>query len=305
MNKYLLISVISSCVCACSAPMTSPGETIEVVVFERNECTQRYPELIKALSTDGNDFDYSHALEAGDWAESVANLQALGLAGGLLPFKSRSTSLLGFVDSGGGVAVEPRFVQVRAFSEGLAAVATLDQDASVLRWGFINQTGRVVIPFIYEEAFDFHEGLAGVKANARFGFIDVRGVVVIDLEFRAVGNFSEGLCSVLTMDGVYRYIDFAGRSVLDRTETGPFDSHPGDFRNGMAMADSRGKWGFINRSGHFLIEPSYDVVHAFNGTQAIVEESGLYYIVACDGSKVFSSEVPMFIAPDGALSMLE
>jgi hypothetical protein len=47
-----------------------------------------------------------------------------------------------------------------------------DQDG---RCGFINDEGRLVIPFIYEDARRFSEGLAAVKIDGKWGYIDKTG----------------------------------------------------------------------------------------------------------------------------------
>lgn len=51
------------------------------------------------------------------------------------------------------------------FSEGLAVVR-LNDDI-----GFINKSGEIVIPLKYDAAGDFREGLAPVELNGKWGFI--------------------------------------------------------------------------------------------------------------------------------------
>ena len=53
------------------------------------------------------------------------------------------------------------------------------QDASTEKWGFINKTGKLVIPCQWKDAFPFFEGLAEVKdANGKWHKIDKTGKVV-------------------------------------------------------------------------------------------------------------------------------
>ena len=54
------------------------------------------------------------------------------------------------------VAIDPQYEDAQAFSEGLAAV----QKGG--KWGYIDTDGEVVIPFEYDIAFIFNEGLAVV-----------------------------------------------------------------------------------------------------------------------------------------------
>ena len=51
------------------------------------------------------------------------------------------------------------------------------------KWGFIDQTGKVVIPVQFEFALDFSEGLASVTFGGKAGFIDKTGKMVIPAQF--------------------------------------------------------------------------------------------------------------------------
>jgi hypothetical protein len=60
---------------------------------------------------------------------------------------------------------------LNSFSEGWAAVQKRG------RWGFINKSGKEVIPCKYEDAKNFYEGLATVRKKFFWGFIDKTGAV--------------------------------------------------------------------------------------------------------------------------------
>ena len=90
------------------------------------------------------------------------------------------------------------FDDVRNFSEGLAAVSIHG------KWGFIDRTGEVVIPLIYDVVGDFHKGLAAVRIGnwetGKWGFIDKAGNIIIPFELGtnyfdnpSATDFSEGL----------------------------------------------------------------------------------------------------------------
>lgn len=63
------------------------------------------------------------------------------------------------------------------FHEGLAGVC---RDG---KWGFIDTSGREVVPCKYDAVNDFHEGLALVKLDGKFGYIDKTGCEVIPLQY--------------------------------------------------------------------------------------------------------------------------
>src|SRR5947199_3031800 len=67
------------------------------------------------------------------------------------------------------------------------------------KWGYISRTGEVVIKPQYDDAWDFSEGLAYVRAGMRRGLIDKTGQMVIELQqVDFAGRFSEGLAPVQT-----------------------------------------------------------------------------------------------------------
>jgi hypothetical protein len=58
-------------------------------------------------------------------------------------------------------------------------------------------TGKVVIPFDYESAEEFKEGLAAVRKNKKYGFINREGKLVIDYKYDLVlRNFDRGRARV-------------------------------------------------------------------------------------------------------------
>lgn len=62
----------------------------------------------------------------------------------------------------------------------------------------------------------FNGGLATVKGvNNLFGFIDKTGKEVIPCENKSLGNFSEGLAAIITNDGRIGYIDEKGNFKLE------------------------------------------------------------------------------------------
>ncbi len=42
----------------------------------------------------------------------------------------------------------------------------------MIKWGYIDKTGKDIISAIYEDASDFSEGLGMVSINGKFGYID-------------------------------------------------------------------------------------------------------------------------------------
>ena len=68
-------------------------------------------------------------------------------------------------------------------------------------WGFIDITGKEVIPFIYDDALSFGQHLAAVKYGDYWGYISIYGHMAIEPQFLNAKSFSEGSAPVLTERG--------------------------------------------------------------------------------------------------------
>ncbi|MBI4751819.1 MAG: WG repeat-containing protein [Acidobacteria bacterium] len=80
-------------------------------------------------------------------------------------------------------------------------------------YGFIDKTGKVVIPAVFDEAFPFSEGFAYVTVGLESYFIDKKGkkAIVPEKEPRSNGYFSR-FRHGLAADDV-GYIDTTGKYV--------------------------------------------------------------------------------------------
>ncbi|MHB1000842.1 MAG: WG repeat-containing protein [Armatimonadota bacterium] len=74
------------------------------------------------------------------------------------------------------------------FSEGLASFCTDDTQG---KYGYIDTNGKVVIKPRFEEAEQFHNGLAKVKVGGKYGFINKTGAIVIKPQFDGARYFQQ------------------------------------------------------------------------------------------------------------------
>ena len=87
------------------------------------------------------------------------------------------------------------------FSEGLASLSEgLARSVTGGDWVYINRRGEIVLTTSFDYAGAFSEGLACVydSDSNKWGFIDLTGKVVIPLRYDSVSlfGFSEGLAAV-------------------------------------------------------------------------------------------------------------
>jgi len=94
----------------------------------------------------------------------------------------------GVINETGETVFTHDFAALHEFYEGRALA--LDQDG---RYGFVDTTGTVVVPFIYEMALDFSEGLAAVCRDGKWGYLDTAGSLIVPCVYDDAGRFSGGL----------------------------------------------------------------------------------------------------------------
>jgi len=183
-------------------------------------------------------------------------LAQVGLVDEELPeIDARPNLRWGYIDERGRVVVELRYAVLRDFSEGLAAAAVLDPekperpsvrrgDRRNLRWGYVDRTGREVVPMQFLSAGDFAEGLAPVNPGgessicgppANYGYIDKTGAFVIRPQFASASRFEKGrarvsvgrttyvgrcVCCAPRFIGKHGFVDRGGNFVADETKDG-------------------------------------------------------------------------------------
>ena len=154
-----------------------------------------------------------------------------------------------------------KYDKVREFSEGLAVVE-LDG-----LYGIIDKNGKEIVPALYQEIKDFSEGLAVVKLNDKYGFINRAGKLVIPLKYNSAESFSNGKA----------YVKYANKNMYISVAGKEYEQI-GDFSEGLAVVESDGKYGFIDKTGKEVIPLKYDDAEEFYKGTAIItwkEKKGL------------------------------
>lgn len=144
---------------------------------------------------------------------------------------ARKDKNIGFVNSNGDWVIQPVYDKARAFNNGLAPVYNDKY------WGYIDETGKEVIPFKYRDAEVFGDnGLAPVKEKKLWGFINKSGEVMIPFEYEIyAGKFS-----------------FFSKS------------NAKGFNKGLARVKRKKEWAFINKSGEPLGGKWYQNLELFS-----------------------------------------
>ena len=149
----------------------------------------------------------------------------------------------GFIDQTGKEIIPCIYSRARSFSEGLAPV-----ELQFRRSGFIDRSGRWV-GNLYEYVFGFRNGLSVVRNGYKngYGFIDRTGKIVIPCIYDEACSFNEGDIACIKQNGKYGFINKSGDllipCVYDKAET---------FFKGFARVKQNDRNGIIDSWGNFM-----------------------------------------------------
>ena len=174
----------------------------------------------------------------------------------------------------GDVVMPFKYDEAYNFSEGLAPVKLNG------KYGFIDKSGKEVVPIKYDNVWDFTEGLAGVKLKGKWGFIDKSGKEVVPPKYVDVDYFHEGLAKV-GLKGKWGFVDKSGKEVVPLKYENVWE-----FREGLASVELNGKQGFVDKSGKEVVPLKYDYVEYFSEGLASVELNGKQGFVDKSGKEV-------------------
>ena len=149
--------------------------------------------------------------------------------------------LSGYIDTTGKIVIPQSFGKCGPFTEGLAwvlapeAIKTpevISPEGEVKRdvfltdrllglfeineghkAGFIDKTGKLVIPFEYDNAYSFVNGVAQVSKGGKWGYIDKSNNVIIPIEYDYAYGGENGFYSVVK-DGKCGIVDSENRVVI-------------------------------------------------------------------------------------------
>ena len=125
-----------------------------------------------------------------------------------------------------------------------------------LKYGFIDKDGKEIIPFIYDEANNFVNGLALVRKNGKRGYIDKDGKEVIPLIYKYAVPFFGNMALVSKDANKCYYIDRSGKMIA------PFDFVYANIfsmtKEGIIVWNDDKKQGFVNNEGKLVLRCIYD-----------------------------------------------
>ncbi|QQR58220.1 MAG: WG repeat-containing protein [Candidatus Melainabacteria bacterium] len=230
--------------------------------------------------------------ENGKQVADVSGLQLTDFSEGLTVFESDAKTNpaemfkpgyspfeYGYMNISGKKVIPAQFLKCRKFSEGLASVLSKSQ-----KIGYIDHSGKIVFTKDNcDECNEFSEGLASFRSltssNSKWGFLDKSGKTVIEPKYDLALNFSQGRAAV-RLDFEWFFIDKSGNRVSPK-----FDEVY-SFTDSIAAVRTGARWGFIDLSGKQVISQDYLEVQPFSDGLASVRKSTLFGFIDTTGKVV-------------------
>ena len=159
----------------------------------------------------------------------------------------------GYIDSTGKQIIPPKYKVAGYFYEGLAYAALPEE-----KMGYINKEDVNIIKGKYEGATNFNEGFSSVLDDEDWGVINAKGEMVIEPKYASMLIFHNGLAKFKLERGLfstYGFIDTKGDTVMY-----PKYEKLSNFSDGLCMASADGnKYGYIDTKGNWVIKPTREI----------------------------------------------
>lgn len=195
------------------------------------------------------------------------------------------------------------------------------------KWGYIDQSGDIVINPQFSSASFFSDGMAAVSISGKYGYINKKGEYEIIPGYKDVANFSEGIAWTVKEGGLPTAINKNGEELFSSKEAQAVWSFregmaqfkiidPGSgeslygfmdvdgkvviaaqfagvdlFSDGLAsVRNGEGKCGYIDKKGNLEINYQFDNANAFQGGRAVVKINGKCGVIDKKGKLIINPQ---------------
>lgn len=186
-----------------------------------------------------------------------------------------SEGRFGLQDADGNVLLPPTYLQLFGFGNYNDYSVVEDEQH---RFGFIDKLGRLVVPCIYEDAYDFEEEYAPVKKDGKWGLINTKGVSTTMWVYEDLLSLpTRGQYWEVVQDGKRGVIDMYGKEVLPflYEEIQPNEDYSPSYYT-VTLSDGRKQ--YLTNAWQPI---QFDTIHEVEGVSTIVSDGsmGQAYIV--------------------------
>ncbi len=188
----------------------------------------------------------------------------------------------GYIDESGQLVIPFKYKKAYPFSENGLAFVVQENGLG----GYINKDDNFVVHPIYESGSSFRFGFAAVLRNGEYTYIYNNGNKAIDNTFKKAGGFSTcGLAAYQEFDGRYGLMDTTSRIVL----TLKHGCELADFKEGSEITKFRvnEREALINSKGKIITGLKYDkIIISSNSHLHRFLRNGLWGYIDDEGNEV-------------------
>lgn len=156
-------------------------------------------------------------------------------------------------------------------------LGTTEGRISVVRdgkYGFLDRTGKEVVPCIYDETGLFQQGRTLVRIDEHYGIVDTLGNIILPIEYE--NHSSRGFKytyfdsrALIEKEGKMTFVDLDGNAILPLTLENAYN-----YTDGLAAVQHNGLWGYIDTAGDIFIPCIFDIASPFQWGRAEVVYNG-------------------------------
>ena len=186
------------------------------------------------------------------------------------------------------------------FENGFSKYSKRDEESGRVKYGYINEMGETIAPTIFDFAFPFNEGYAGVgisdsgefwrgwidyyNGEYKGGLINEKGEYVIPLTENLIiwGVHDDLVLAQNREDEKWGFLDLKGNIVIPLD----YNNRP-TFSEGIALVEKDGKYGYIDIKGNTIIPFIYDRAQDnFNNGIAKIYKERKYGFIDKTGNEI-------------------
>lgn len=181
----------------------------------------------------------------------------------------------GYIDQKGNWIIFPEYLAAKDFDHNLGEVIYYDSEGDDYRTKFINLSNETVFRLPELNYSAFSEGYLAYKEADLFGYMDSTGKKVIPAQFNYCSSFSRGLAAVVFRTGKTGFINTAKQLLIAPRYDTAFDFH-GNFAvvGKKDKATKVWKYGVIDQYGNIIIPFIYEWITNFSEKKAFANSGG-------------------------------
>jgi hypothetical protein len=174
-------------------------------------------------------------------------------------------------------------------------------------YGFMDEEGRVVVDFAFEEVNDFHEGLAAVMKNSRYGVITTNGEVAVEFVYDLISDFQAGH-AIVKIEDKFGLIDRNGKTVIPSV----YEDLQFIFADLLLFLED-GQYGVMNVQGQRIISPKFQEFLPISENFALVSDgqgkgvlrSSLDVLIPCQNEEIRLLDQGFMVKNQGKLGVVD